>query len=475
MVDKKQIFIKDLVDGQNLKQAFLVKSCQQAKTKFGKPFLSLVLGDRTASLVAKVWDNVEKYQPFLAAGSLVELSGQLSLYQGSLQLTVYNAKPLDWADVERADFVQVSRRSQKSMTDDLMAIVEDIQDPDYRRLVKAALDHPKTKDYWTIPAAKSFHHAYRGGLLEHSLSVAQLAVLVGRHYEPFLNTDLLVTGAILHDVGKCWEFTAELVADYTTAGRFLGHLVMGAMFLGEVAAELEDFPSEKLLLAQHLMVSHHGQPDFGSPQTPKILEALALHQLDDLDGKLNGVGAFIRQEINSKTSPGERWTSYFKLMESFYYAPEGSPLWGEELEEPEPAKPTPKPAPSPRETTPWDDLPIDWPMWTDVVSSGDIPSANSSSPNPPEPTDDFKPKYIEPTDESMPEYVAPTDSKLKYVEPTDESMPEYVAPTDSKPKCVEPTDESKPKTVASTDSKPNNAELTDDFKLVAHDNNRRLF
>ncbi|MDR1577836.1 MAG: HD domain-containing protein [Deltaproteobacteria bacterium] len=332
MVLEKRSYIENLVDGQKFCLALLVNSCRQQISKRGGSYLSLELSDRTGTISAKVWDEVERFQSLLVEGSVVEVSGQVSSYQGRLQLTIRRAIPLDWSRVDPMDFVLAARRDQRGMTKDLLAIMDSLRDPDYRRLVKAVLEHPKTRDFWTIPAAKSFHHSYQRGLLEHSLSVAQLAVQVSAHYAPFLDADLLVAGAILHDVGKCWEFTTGLATDYTTAGRFLGHLHMGAMFLGEVARELGDFPEDKLLLAQHLLVSHHGEPNFGSPQTPKLLEAVALHQIDDLDGKLNGIGAFIRQQLERRQPEQGRWTNYHHLLKEHYYATDGSPLWGEELE-----------------------------------------------------------------------------------------------------------------------------------------------
>ncbi|MDR2142615.1 MAG: HDIG domain-containing protein [Deltaproteobacteria bacterium] len=318
-----------MVEGQSATRIpFLVRSCLRQVTSKGQPYLKLSLVDRTGQIEGVAWENPDQLKLSLLDGSLAAVTFRVGSYNNSLQLTVSSAKSLDWADYDLGDFVTASRRSREEMERELREIIKGLQDPHYRSLVDAALAHPKTRDFWTIPAAKAFHHAYQRGLLEHTLSVAQLAVLVARHYGQVLNGDLLVAGAILHDVGKCWEFTPGPVTDYSTSGRLLGHLHMGAMFLGEVAAGLSDFPEDKLLLLRHLLVSHHGVPEFGSCPVPQILEGIALHQLDDLDGKLNGVGAFIQRDLRAQNK-SSGWTVLNRLLNNYFLASPGVPLWGE--------------------------------------------------------------------------------------------------------------------------------------------------
>jgi 3'-5' exoribonuclease len=349
VVVKNKEFIRDLKPGQYFTGPLMVKSLRRLLTKKGAPYLSVEFVDRTGVLSAKAWDEVEAYLTVLAPGEAALVGGPIDAYQGAKQLTVRSASRLDQNSLDLSDFIPTARQSAEELLASLNGVIQGIVDPDYHRLVISVINHPQCQAFGTLPGGKTFHHAYLRGLLEHSVSVAKLALLIGQHYQPYLNQDLLVTGAILHDVGKTWEFTAAPSSEYTTPGRLLGHLQMGAAFIGEVAKTLDNFPADKLLLVQHLLVSHHGEAEYGAIQTPKLLEALALHQIDDLDGKLNGVGVFIREELEAQEPEARTgWTSYHRLLKSYYLHTPGSPLWGEEVSPPVPAsEPNPGLAPSP--------------------------------------------------------------------------------------------------------------------------------
>jgi 3'-5' exoribonuclease len=239
------------------------------------------------------------------------------------------------------DYVRAPAQPLDAMKADLLALAASIRDPDYRALLEAALSHPQTEALWTQPAAKQFHHAYFGGLLEHSLSVGRLAALTAAHYGSALRADLLTAGAVLHDLGKCWEFTSAKAPDYTFKGRLLGHVAMGAFFLEKLAVELPDFPPDKLLLLEHLLLSHHGDLDKGSPVTPKIVEGLALHYLDELDAKLNAAADHIAQELDGSEWT---WTSHHRLMDTRFMA---TPKWPEASEPAAPSAAAPPDASEP--------------------------------------------------------------------------------------------------------------------------------
>jgi 3'-5' exoribonuclease len=326
----KKTYLKDLTAGQTFNLPLMVQNCQRRAKKNGSAYLSLDLADRTKVLGAKLWDHIDQFAPFLVEGQVALVQGDVSSYQGTLQLTIRGVKPVDPESLDLADFFRTAKRPIPEMTEELFELVAKIQDPHYRLLAEKALTHPKTSGFFTAPAAKSFHHAYVGGLLEHTLSVTKLAFFVAGHYGPSLNGDLLAVGALLHDVGKCWELTQSSLRDYTTVGRLLGHLFLGAEFVAEVAKDVTDFPADKLLLVRHLLLSHHGLPQYGAVQTPKFLEAIVLHQLDDLDGKLNGVGAFIRENLSYDPTGRAQWTSYNSLLTDYFYAPPGSIRWGED-------------------------------------------------------------------------------------------------------------------------------------------------
>ncbi|MDR2612527.1 MAG: HD domain-containing protein [Deltaproteobacteria bacterium] len=323
---EKNIFVKDLTEGREVNIPLLVVSSSQGLTKTGNPYLTLKLMDSSGTLTGKVWDDVEGIKARIVPGKVAAFRGQTSVYRGELQFTVKKAFPLDDSECDPDDYRNRSARPQAAMRGELLDILSGLPDPDYRAFALAALEHPGAAGFWTAPAAKYFHHAYAGGLLEHTLSVARLADFAGRHYGGLLNRSLLVAGAALHDIGKVWEFTEGPDTDYTTRGRLLGHLVIGPLFLAEVARGLPGFPETKLLLLQHLLVSHHGAPDMGSTVTPKLLEGFALHFLDNLDGKIAGVAGILAREVRPDSAwPSSEWTTYNRQLESHFMATPRSP------------------------------------------------------------------------------------------------------------------------------------------------------
>ncbi len=332
---EKKIFVNELAEGQELSSPFLVLSLSRALSSRGGLYLNVELADKSGRLPAKVWDEAELLTPYLAEGSVVWLRGSVSSYRGSLQLVIRQARPLEAEEIKWADFLKSSPRPLEEMEAELTQTLEAIADADFRRLAKAALSHPETADKFRLfPAAKSLHHAHLHGLMEHSLSVARLARHTAASY-PRLNGSLLLAGALLHDLGKIWEFSPPPLSDYSTLGRLKGHLVLGSEFLGRLAETLPQFPPEKLLLLQHLIVSHHGEPEFGAPVRPQLLEAVALHHLDNIDAKIEAIGSFLDAGTNA-----EGWSEYHRLFGShfrrtpIFQAPEAG-------EEPEPEKPLP--------------------------------------------------------------------------------------------------------------------------------------
>ncbi|MDR3135278.1 MAG: HD domain-containing protein [Deltaproteobacteria bacterium] len=301
--------------------ALMVTEAVSAKTKNGSDYLNLTLSDRTGSIKAKIWDVSPETIGLVTQGTVHLFSGFVDSYDKKPQLIIKNVLKEDVFDLN--DYLISSIYSIEEMKADLFSLIETIDDIDFKKLVKETLNRPETRDFFTWPAAKAIHHAYRGGLLEHSLSVAKLAESVSSLYEGELNRDLLLAGAILHDVGKCWEFSGILATEYTVRGRLMGHLSMGALFLELVADTWPDYPQEKLLLLEHMLLAHHGEQEKGSPVTPKILEALALHYIDELDARINQLSRFIREETS-----GKEWvmTSFNKLADSFFLS---TPRWGQ--------------------------------------------------------------------------------------------------------------------------------------------------
>lgn len=313
IMENNKLFVKDLEVGREVEAPFLVLNLSRGRTSRGGMYLNVELGDRSGRIQSKVWDEAEALAGRLAEGTVALIRGYVDSYRGSPQFIIRAARPLEPDEIHWPDYLKAAPRPAAEMKAELWALVESLPDADYRRLVSAALLSPRVGDqFYLSPAAKSFHHAHLHGLLQHSLSVGQLAALAAGHY-PNLNPSLLIAGALLHDLGKVWEFTPAPKVDYSTRGRLKGHLIMGSEFLGDVAAELGDFPEEKLELLQHLILSHHGEPEFGAPVRPQLLEALVLHHLDNIDAKVEAIDAFIEQE-----SDDEGWSNYHRLLGSYF-------------------------------------------------------------------------------------------------------------------------------------------------------------
>ncbi|MEW5724117.1 MAG: HD domain-containing protein [Thermodesulfobacteriota bacterium] len=314
---ERKTFVEDIREGQEVDSPFLLDELRLGQTKTGRPFVGLKLRDRTGQIEGRVWDQAEEFYRVFRNGDVALVRGAAESFQGQVQLKVLEARGLDPSQVDQGWFLPSSRYDPEEMLAELTALLGTINDPHLAGLAQDFLaDETFRSSFRTAPAAKRFHHAYRGGLLEHTLSLTRTATAVAPLY-PALNRDLLLAGAFLHDVGKVREFGEGLSGDYTDEGRLLGHLLIGLEMVEEKISGRPDFPSDLALLVKHLVVSHHGENEMGSPKTPAILEALALHLLDDLDAKMNGIGGFIERHADAGTG----WTDYNRLLERFFFRP----------------------------------------------------------------------------------------------------------------------------------------------------------
>ena len=343
----KKVFVEAIRERDWVDTPFLVRDKIMAMAKNGKPYMTLKLIDRSGEVEARVWDRVDEFGDLFAKDDFIRVQGKASVYLGKMQLVVQELSRLADDQVDLADFLPVAQRSAAEMELELRTKVESMQSQGYLRwLLEAFLaDEDFLHHYRTAPAAKSMHHAYLGGLLEHSLAVADLADDICRRY-PTLNRDLLLTGALLHDVGKVAELCYARSFDYTDAGKLLGHIVMGVEMVDAKAREIPGFPAEVLVLVKHLLLSHHGQYEYGSPKRPKTLEALVLNFIDDMDAKINGVRTHIEREPDNP-SP---WTSYHRLYDRYFFkgSPAVDPTKGKALPETPARAVSPPPAASPR-------------------------------------------------------------------------------------------------------------------------------
>lgn len=313
-------FIAELKDRDAVASVFMVKEKTMAMAKNGKPYMNLKFMDKSGEVDGKLWDNVDELDKQFQKGDFVHIRGTASLYMGKMQLVAKEIKRLDEEGVDLADFVPVSPVPQAEMQAELARVVASLTNPWLKALMDGFCgDAEFMAGYYKAPAAKGMHHVYLGGLLEHSLSVVRLADAVVPLY-PDLNRDLLVVGALLHDVGKVAELSYDRAFEYTDEGRLIGHISIGVEMLSERIAALPGFPRELALLLKHLLLSHHGQYDYGSPKRPKTVEATILHYLDDMDSKING----IRSHIAKDTPQGSRWTGHHRLYNLYFFTGNGS-------------------------------------------------------------------------------------------------------------------------------------------------------
>ncbi len=310
---KKQ-FIDKFIQGDSVDDIFILSEKKISQKKDGNNFLTITISDKTGTAKGVKWDNVDELTNKISRGDLINIKGSISEYNGALQVIAKTIEPCPMDDVDPSDFLPATQHDINSMFNRLLQIIESIKTVYYKKLLNLFFHDEKfAMQFKTAPAGKKMHHAYIGGLLEHSLSVAVMATKIGSHYSG-IDTDILITGAILHDLGKIKEFTYKTSIDYSDEGRLLSHIVIGVEMINEKIVQINDFPEEKALLLKHMIVSHHGQRAFGSPEPPKTIEAVILNHIDEIDSKVNGIRHFMEKE-----GPNETWTSYHRLWERYFY------------------------------------------------------------------------------------------------------------------------------------------------------------
>lgn len=316
----KKIYIKDLQRGQTIESLFYVREKAIARTKAGIPYLTLRLGDRTGEIEGRIWDNAVDFASIFAANDFIKVRAEVEEFQGTLQLRIVKLKKCLEEEVRLEDFLPQTAADVEKMYGELKNLARKVNDPYLSQLLAAFFaDEDFEQKFKKAPAAKSVHHVYLGGLLEHTLAVAQLILLIAPCYkDKGINQDLLLTGGLLHDIGKTGELSYSRTFDYTDAGHLIGHIILTVEMVDQKIKTIPDFPENLSLLLKHLLLSHHGDYAFGSPKLPMTMEALILHNLDDLDAKVNAFWTWIEKE---KDSPA-RWTTYHKLLERFIYKPE---------------------------------------------------------------------------------------------------------------------------------------------------------
>jgi 3'-5' exoribonuclease len=315
IMERKPVYIKDIKEKTPVEGTFLVRDKNQGMKKSGSPYIGLVLSDRTGETKARIWDDAEKLGNKFSEGDIVKVSAWAILYQGSLQLNVTSIERCAEGTVDVGEFLPAARIDREAAFQELLSFIDRIDTAPVRELLHAIFDDPALAALFkTAPAAKTLHHACIGGLLEHTLQVTRLAWDVSVHY-PHVNRDLLLAGAMLHDIGKIYELSFRTSFDYSDQGRLIGHITLGVEIIDDKIRAIPEFPEQLSLVLKHLILSHHGEYIFASPRRPKTLEALLLNYLDDLDSKMEGVREFIQKE----KKPDTKWTGYNKLFDRYIY------------------------------------------------------------------------------------------------------------------------------------------------------------
>jgi len=287
----KNKFVADLNTEQPLTSIFLVCAKEVRNTRDGKPYLRMELGDRTGTIEARMWDRFEAAASQIARDDIIHVKGRVEIYKNKPQLALESFRRASSEEVNLADYLPHTEADVEKLYAEMVQTAEGLRDPWLRKLVvKIVTDPAIAPRLKRAPAAKMMHHAYLGGLLEHVMSLCGLARAVAGHY-PELNLDLILTGVLLHDVGKLDELSYERAISYTAEGQLLGHIVMEVESVGRAMDGIEGFPAPLKTVVQHLLISHHGEYAFGSPKLPMIREALVLHFLDDLDSKMAAMRA----------------------------------------------------------------------------------------------------------------------------------------------------------------------------------------
>jgi len=310
----KKAFVNSLKPGEAVDDNFVLAEKHVSRKKTGGNYMTVALSDKTGTIRGVVWDNIEKLRDEAAAGDFVHVTGNVSEFRGALQVVVKSIEGRSAADVNPADFMPAARRDPEAMFEKLKNLSLAMTNDHLKSLVQAFWKEERfVEQFKKAPAAKNMHHAYLGGLLEHTLSLALLADRVGDHYSG-IDRDLLLTGAILHDIGKIKEFVYERRIDYSDEGRLLSHIVIGVAMVQEKIERIPGFPANTAMRVKHMLVSHHGNREYGSPEPPKTLEAVMLNYLDEIDSKINGIREFMD---NQDTNTG--WTGFHRPLDRFFY------------------------------------------------------------------------------------------------------------------------------------------------------------
>ncbi len=327
-MQSKTQYVKDLKEKDTVGSLFLIKYSAVGTDKNGKSFMNLVLADRTGDVEARIWEDVPRYSNQAVRDSLVFVEGRCQSFQNRKQVVITRLSVVREDEVQIRDFLPEPKVDAELQYQKLKEFIASMKDPYYKALAESVLidDAETVERLKRAPAAKSVHHAYPGGLVEHVVSVTGILDGLATHYKGLVDRDLLLLGGFFHDICKLWEMSYDRLTDYTMEGRLIGHLVMGSELVEKKVLELEKqadrlpgpFPLEKKLLIKHVILAHHGSLEYGSPKLPHVLEAVIVHAVDDLDSKVNSISEFMAAD----QTPGP-WTALSRQYNRYFYRIQG--------------------------------------------------------------------------------------------------------------------------------------------------------
>jgi len=306
-------YIETFREGENIREIYLCKQRTSATTKNGKQYDSVILQDKTGVVDGKIWDPGSMGIDDFDALDYVEITGKVTVFNGSMQLNIDRARRVSEGEYVPSDYLPTTSKNIDEMYKELLSFITKVQNPYLKELLSKFFveDQNFAKRFMKHSAAKSVHHGFIGGLLEHTVSVTRMCEFYTTQY-PLLNKDLLITAAICHDIGKVEELSDFPLNDYTDEGQLLGHIVMGSEMIGEKIRQIDGFPKKLANELKHCILAHHGELEYGSPKKPAIMEALALNFADNTDAKMETM----TELLNSNSGKGEEWLGFNRLLDS---------------------------------------------------------------------------------------------------------------------------------------------------------------
>lgn len=322
IVSIRQLNDKDIINDR----IFLVKDKSLGVGKTGKAFLTVLIGDQTGQIDGRIWDNVEELQSKFEIGDLIKVKGLVQVYNQRKQIIIHRLEKITDDKINKDDY-KIKERiiDSHALYSELFQITQQIEIQPLKQLIQDCLQDDEIKvKILKAPAAKTIHHAHKGGLLEHIISICKIMQFLSQHYS-YLNKDLLIFGAIFHDIGKIWEldFNVQQQIYYTQSGQLLGHMLLSCELIEKKAQRILGFPDDLKIMLKHIVLSHHGQLEYGSPKKPMFPEAMVIAMIDDFDSKMDTMMGFISQERLS----GESWSRYHEGFDRYFMLEDLKQKW----------------------------------------------------------------------------------------------------------------------------------------------------